>query len=239
MVNTGSIALAHVCTPGGIVTYAGNAHIDGVPGTAAPIMLDFADTAGSSCGSLLPTGAVVDHEGGIEATCIDNGMPVVIMRASDFGKTGGESPAELESDDVLKRKVEDIRLALGQRMNLGQVANKTVPKMCLVSATTGGAISTRTFIPHRVHESIGVLGAASVAAACLIPGSVAQKVSGLGASDGSHRLDVQHPTGFLTVEIDIDISESPIAIRRSSLLRTARKLMQGEVFVPASVWSGH
>lgn len=239
MVNSGSIAVAHVNTPGGAVTYEGNARIDGVPGTAAPVMLDFEDIAGSTCGALLPTGAASEIEQGIEVTCIDNGMPVVIMRASDFDKTGAESPRKLEADDALKERVEAIRLALGQRMNLGDVAHKTVPKMCLVSAATnGGAIATRTFIPHRVHESIGVLGAASVAAACLIPGSVAQKVADRAARNGIHRLDVEHPTGFLTVETDLEINGSSICIRRSALLRTARKLMRGEVYVPVSIWSG-
>jgi 4-oxalomesaconate tautomerase len=238
MVNTSSIAIAHVCTPEGIVAYDGDARIDGVPGTAAPVMLDFEGIAGSSCGALLPTGQVVDVEDGIDVTCIDNGMPVVIMRASDLGKSGDETPEELEADTALKLRVEKIRLALGERMHLGNVAKKTVPKMCLVSAAkAGGGISTRTFIPHRVHDAIGVLGAASVAAACLLPGSVAQQVAGIELSGNTYRMDVEHPTGFLTVETEVEISGSSVDIRRSSLLRTARKLMQGEVFVPASAWS--
>ena len=238
MLNTGSIAVAHVQTPGGAVTYEGDARIDGVPGTAAPVVLDFEDIAGSSCGALLPTGSSVDNVQGVELTCIDNGMPVVILRAADFGKTGMETPEQLEGDADLKKAVESIRLAIGERMNLGDVAGKTVPKMCLVApATDGSAIATRTFIPHRVHDSIGVLGAASVAAACVIPGSVAQQVSGTAAATGTHRLDVQHPTGFLTVEIDLELGGGKVYIRRSALLRTARKLMQGEVFVPAAAWS--
>jgi 4-oxalomesaconate tautomerase len=235
MVNSGSIAVAHVRTPDGVVTYEGDARIDGVPGTAAPVMLDFEDIAGSSCGALLPTGSANDVAQGIEVTCIDNGMPVVMLRASDLGKTGAESPQELEGDGALAEKIEAIRLELGPRMNLGDVREKTVPKMCLVSpATGGGAIATRTFIPHRVHESIGVFGAASVAVACLIPGSVAQQVAGIAtsASGGSHRLDIEHPTGFLTVETDLDVRDPAIGIRRSALLRTARKLMQGEIYVP-------
>lgn len=238
MLNTGSIAVAHVLTPGGVVAYEGDARIDGVPGTAAPVVLDFEDVAGSSCGALLPTGSACDTVQGVELTCIDNGMPVVILRAADVGKSGDETPGELEADTVLKRQIESIRLEAGQRMNLGDVASQTVPKMCLVAAGTGGSvISTRTFIPHRVHESIGVLGAASVAAACVIPGSVAQRVSGSTATSGTHRLDVQHPTGFLTVEIDLEVEPGSVNIRRSALVRTARKLMEGAVFVPASVWS--
>ena len=238
MLNTGSIAVAHVLTPGGVVEYEGDARIDGVPGTAAPVVLDFEDVAGSSCGSLLPTGSASDTVQGIELTCVDNGMPVVILRASDVGKTGSETPAELEADEELRRRIESLRLAIGDRMNLGDVSGKTVPKMCLVAAgTDGSAISTRTFIPHRVHESIGVLGAASVAAACVIPGSVAQRVSDTSVRSGAHRLDVQHPTGFLTVEIDLDVNAGAVTVKRSALVRTARKLMQGEVLVPASAWS--
>jgi len=235
MTNSGTIAVASILTPGGKVTYEGDARIDGVPGTAAPIMLEFLDVSGSSCGDLLPTGGATGVEQGIEVTCIDNGMPVVIMRASDLGKTGAESPQELESDAALRAKIEEIRLGIGARMNLGDVADKTVPKMCLVSEPMrGGAISTQTFIPHRAHEAIGVLGAVSVAAACLIPGSVAQEVSGLTAESGNHRIDVEHPTGFLTVEIESEVVGGVVSIRRSALLRTARKLMQGDVYVPTT-----
>lgn len=238
MVNSRSIAAAHILTPGGIVNYDGDARIDGVPGTAAPVTLDFIDIAGSSCGALLPTGSVSDEEDGVEVTCIDNGMPVVIMRAADFGKTGYETPQVLESDTALKKKIETIRLALGPRMNLGDVADKTVPKMCLVAPPRdSGIIATRTFIPHRVHESIGVLGAATVAAACLLPGSIAQRTSGQAPASGTHRLDIEHPTGFLTVELDVNVHGQSVRLERSALLRTARKLMQGEVFVPHAPWS--
>jgi len=229
MLNSRGIAIAQVQTPGGEVTYDGNASIDGVPGVAAPIMIDFVDVAGSSCGALLPTGNVIDEFDGIEATCIDNGMPVVLLRASDLGKTGYESPAELEADIALKERVESIRLQAGQLMNLDDVAHKTVPKMSLVApAQHDGVISTRTFIPHRVHQSIGVLGAASVAAACCIPGSVADGVATKG--DGG-TLDVEHPTGMFTVDIDIAIEDGQYSVRRSALLRTARKLMDGQVYV--------
>jgi 4-oxalomesaconate tautomerase len=239
MVNTGSIAVAHVQTPGGKVEYEGDARIDGVPGTAAPIPTDFLDVAGSSCGALLPTGSAVDVVDGVEVTCIDNGMPVVILRASDFGKTGEESPEALEADTALKARVEKIRLALGPKMNLGDVTKKTVPKMSLVSkARHGGIISTRTFIPHRVHEAIGVLGAVSVATACVLPGSVAAQVTGISKPDGAMQLEVEHPTGFFTVDMDVSFVDGQLKVKRSALLRTARKLMRGEVFVPSKVWSG-
>jgi len=239
MVNSGGIAIARVQTPDGSVTYEGNAQIDGVPGTAAPVTLDFVDVAGGSCGDLLPTGGARDRVDGVEVTCIDNGMPVVILNAADFGKTGYETPADLEADDALKARIEGIRLELGPTMNLGDVRDKTVPKMTLVAPPAhGGVLTTRTFIPHRVHEAIGVLGAVSVATACLIPGSVAHEVSELPAGTGARSLDIEHPSGFFTVEMQVVQDGDRVEVKRSALLRTSRKLMEGSVFVPASVWSG-
>jgi 4-oxalomesaconate tautomerase len=238
MVNTGSIAVAHVPTPNGAVEYEGDARIDGVPGSAAAIPIDFLDVAGSSCGQLFPTGSHSDRIDGIEVTCIDNGMPVVVMRAADLGCQGDETPEALEANETLKGRIERIRLALGPRMNLGDVVKKTVPKMCLVSpARHGGTINTRTFIPHRVHEAIGVLGAVSVATACLTPGSIAAQVARLTPRSGAQRLEIEHPTGFFTVEMDVTVDGTAVTVNRSALLRTARKLLQGEVFVPASAWS--
>jgi 4-oxalomesaconate tautomerase len=174
---------------------------------------------------------------GVDVTCIDNGMPVVILRAEDFDLSGEETPERLESNAALKARIEKIRLEIGPRMNLGDVLRKTVPKMCLVSPPrNGGAVSTRTFIPHRVHESIGVLGAVSVATACVTPGSVAAKVASLRTGSGSQRVDVEHPTGFFTVDMEVEIDGDRIEVRRSALLRTARKLMRGEVFAPGHVW---
>jgi len=236
MVNTSGIAVARVPTPQRQVEYAGDARIDGVPGTAAPVMLEFLDVAGTSCGALLPSGQVLDRIDGLEVTCIDNGMPVVIIRASDLGKTGYETPAELEADQSLKARIESVRLQVGRLMNLGDVSAKTVPKMCLVApARNGGVISTRTFIPHRVHEAIGVLGSVSVATACMLPGSVAQKASGLQVIGGSHVLEVEHPGGFFSVEIELS-ADGQAKVLRSALLRTARLLMRGEVMVPRAVW---
>ena len=168
-------------------------------------------------------------------------MPVVILKASDFGLSGSESPAELEGNTELKQRIEAIRLAVGPLMNLGDVTSKTVPKMSLVSAPlNGGAINTRTFIPHRVHEAIGVLGSVSVATACMLAGSVAEQVSGLKASDGVCRLEVEHPTGFFTVEMEVSGSAqvATFNVNRAALLRTARLLMRGEVMVPAPALIG-
>jgi 4-oxalomesaconate tautomerase len=227
MVNTGQVAVARVRTPGGKPTYSGQARIDGVPGTAAPIPIEFRDTAGSNCGALLPTGRAVDVIDGVEATLIDNGMPVVVMRAANLGVSGYETREELEANAALKAKLESIRLKAGPLMNLGDVADKSVPKMSFVAAPkAGGAIMTRTFIPHRCHASIGVLGAVSVATACLLDGSPAKA---LAVAPGGRRktLAVEHPTGEMTVVVDLDDSG---AVTSAALLRTARKLFDGIVF---------
>lgn len=238
MVNTATVAVANVQTPGGRVRYDGDARIDGVPGTAAPIRIDFLDIAGGSCGALLPSGNVRDTIAGIEVTMIDNGMPVVVIRASDFGKTGQETPAELEADAALKARVETIRLAAGTLMNLGDVTKKTVPKMCLVSTPkNGGVIATRNFIPHVVHKAIGVFGAVSVATACALPGSLAAEIAGA-AEYGPRSFEIEHPTGFFTVEMEVAWSPTGPRVERSALLRTARAIMRGEVFVPGDIWKG-
>lgn len=227
MENTGQVAVARVQTPGGGVSYAGAARIDGVPGTAAAVPLAFKDTAGSSCGALLPTGNAVDKVDGVAVTMIDNGMPCVVLRAADMGITGEEEPEALERNAELRARLEVIRLACGPLMNLGDVTMKSVPKMTMVSAPRdGGAIGTRTFIPHRCHKTIGVLGAVSVATACLIDGSVACDLAARGA--GKERtLSVEHPTGEMTVVATLD---DVGAVREAAILRTARKLMDGEVF---------
>ncbi|MGX9351694.1 4-oxalomesaconate tautomerase [Shimia sp. W99] len=227
MENTGQVAVARVATPEGVVSYAGAARIDGAPGTAAAVPLAFKDTAGSSCGALLPTGNALDVVEGVEVTMIDNGMPCVVMRASDMGVSGEETPEELEGNAALRARLEAVRLACGPLMNLGDVTEKSVPKMTMVSAPRdGGAIGTRTFIPHRCHKTIGVLGAVSVATACLIDGSVACDLAARGA--GKERtLSVEHPTGEMTVVATLD---DVGAVREAAILRTARKLMDGEVF---------
>jgi 4-oxalomesaconate tautomerase len=236
MENTQSLAVAHVQTPGGAVRYDGEARIDGVPGTHAPIPVDFLDVAGSTCGALLPTGNAVDEIEGVRVTCIDNGMPVVCLKAEDVGATGYETPAELETKSEVRAKVEAIRRTVGPMMNLGDVEKKTVPKMSLLApARDGGAVCTRTFIPIRVHDSIGVFGAVSVATACLVPGSVAAEVATI--ADPSN-IEVEHPTGFFTVTMDVEVTGGEVKVKQAALLRTARLLMRGEVFVPGSVWAG-
>ena len=227
MENTGQIAVASVCTPGGVVNYFGNASIDGVPGTAAPVPIEFKDTAGSSCGALLPTGNVQDIINGVEVTMIDNGMPCVILRASDMHISGNEAAELLEDNISLKDRIEAIRLACGPLMNLGDVSKKSIPKMTLVSSPMNdGTVSTRTFIPHRCHKAIGVLGAVSVATACLIEGTVAYDSAKKGNGVERH-ISIEHPTGEMTV---IGHLNEFGEMKTAAILRTARKLMDGEVF---------
>jgi 4-oxalomesaconate tautomerase len=227
MENTSQTAVATVQTPGGFVTYAGEAKIDGVPGSHAPIPLEFRDTAGSSCGALLPTGNAVDVVNGIPVTLIDNGMPCVVMKASDVGITGYEDRDSLDANTALKAKIEAIRLAVGERMNLGDVTEKSVPKMMLVAPPrSGGAVTVRSFIPHRAHATIGVLGAVSVATACLISGSPVAEVAHI--PEGNRKtLSVEHPTGEMSCVLELDEAG---AVKSAALLRTARKLMDGVVF---------
>ena len=229
--NTGTLSDIEVRTPGGRVEYSGEARIDGVPGTAAPINISFLETAGSVCGSLLPTGHVVDRFDGVEVTCIDNGMPVVIMSAEALGVTGYETRDELNANGALKQKIESIRLQAGPVMNLGDVLKKVVPKMCLVARPkSGGHICTRTFIPHDCHSAVGVLGAVTVATAAVMPGSVANRYAvvppGL-----SKTLSVEHPSGEFSVVLAMNPA-NPSEVLRAALLRTARLIMRGEVFVP-------
>jgi 4-oxalomesaconate tautomerase len=239
MENTQTLAVAHVETPDGEVRYDGDARIDGVPGTHAPIPIDFLDVAGSTCGALLPTGHAVDEVNGVRVTCIDNGMPVVCLKAEDLGLTGRETPAEIEADTAVRETIEAIRLAVGQLMNLGDVTNKTVPKMSLLSPPErGGVVSTRTLIPHRVHEAIGVFGAVSVATACLVPGSVAAEVAQISDAASVTELEIEHPTGFFTVSMKVRIVDGAVVVDQAALLRTARLLMRGSVFVPTAVWEG-
>ena len=229
MENTGQVAIATVQTPGGAPIYHGDARIDGVPGTHAPIPLEFRDTAGSSCGALLPTGNAADEIEGVRCTLIDNGMPCVVFKAGDVGATGYETREVLESDAFapIRARIEAIRLASGPRMNLGDVQEKSVPKMMLVAPPQhGGAVTVRSFIPHRAHATIGVLGAVSVATACLLEGSPAAEVAAIPAG-ARKTLSVEHPTGEMTCVLEVDEAGQ---VTSAALLRTARKLMDGVVF---------
>jgi 4-oxalomesaconate tautomerase len=230
MLNTGGLCEISVQTPNGKVEYAGNAKVDGVPSTAAPIICNYLDTQGSTCGALLPTGNVIDIVEGIELTCIDNGMPQVMLRAKDLGITGFESPKELDSNTDLKAKLEQIRLKISHKMNLGDVSQTTIPKMCLIAPPQyGGVLTTRTFIPHVCHEAIGVLGAVSAATACLLKGAVTE---GIMVLKDSKNLSIEHPTGEFTVNIDSEFQNDMLMIKKSGVMRTARLLSKGLVFIP-------
>jgi 4-oxalomesaconate tautomerase len=244
--NTGMQCDVTVLTPGGRLTYLGDARIDGVPGTAAPISINFLDTAGSVCPSLLPSGRVLDRievsgDGvapfAVDATLIDNGMPMVLVRAADVGITGYEAVAELNANDALRAKLEALRLTVGPLMGLGDVKTKSYPKMCLVAPPrAGGSIATRCFIPHVCHEAIGVLAAVTIATACVLEGSVTQGIAKV--PDGLVKtVSVEHPTGEFSVELGLD-ANNPQQVARAALLRTARPIMRGEVLISEDIWEG-
>jgi 4-oxalomesaconate tautomerase len=238
--NTGMTCDITVQTPHGRMTYEGSARIDGVPVTAAPISIAFLDTAGSVCSGLLPTGRPEDEVdvpsvGKIRVTCIDNGMPLVILRAADVGRTGQESVAALNADAELKGKLEALRLHCGERMGLGDVRSKSYPKMCLIAAPAhGGSIATRCFIPHVCHDAIGVLAAVTVGTACVLEGSVAEGLAVLPPALVK-TLSIEHPTGEFSVELELDPAHRQ-TVKRAALVRTARLIMRGEVMVPPEVW---
>ena len=232
MVNSGAVVTATFATPDGVPAYAGETEIAGVPGTGSPILLRFADTAGSATGSLLPTGSVRDVIDGVEVTCVDNGMPVAVARAADLGISGTESPGTLAGDDRLTARVQSLRIAAGKLMGLGDVSGLSVPKTTLVSPPRdGGTIGTRTFIPVQPHTAIGVLGAVSVATALLLPGGVGAELADFGAA--GRLVDVEHPTGHLTVDVDLDTSADPPVVLSAGVIRTARKLFDGVVYPAA------
>jgi 4-oxalomesaconate tautomerase len=241
--NTGMIAEITVRTPAGPdgrrhVEYAGEARIDGVPGSAAPIEIGFLDTAGSVASSLLPTGNVrdtveVDGVGQVEVTLIDNGQPLVVVEAARLGATGYETPAEIDADDALKAEVEALRLVCGRAMGLGDVTDRNYPKMTLVAPPKhGGSVSTRSLIPRVAHRSIGVLAAVTAATACVLEGSVAHDVA-TGITGTEPTVSVEHPSGEFSVTLGLDPAD-PQRVVRSALLRTARLLMSGDVLVPSS-----
>jgi len=236
MLNSNNVCELIVQTRNGVVQYEGNNSIDGVPGTAAPIICNFMDIAGSTCGSILPTGNVCDEIDGIRVTCIDNGMPVVIMAAADLGCNGAETPDEINANEKLKQQIEKIRMQAGELMNLGDVCSMSIPKMCLVSKPTlDGHISTLTLIPHICHTSIGVFGAVSVASACIFPRSVAHGLTDIPAGV-EKLLSIEHPSGATQIQLTI-AEDSPFEsmIMRAGIIRTARKILTGYAYVPGNL----
>ena len=237
-----------VDTKDGVVQYEGSARIDGAPGTSAPVVINFLDTAGSVCEGLLPTGRVKDtltvtgsgfEPFTLDVTCIDNGMPLVMFKATDLGRTGYESVADLNADTELKTKIEALRLQVSRLMGLGDVSQKNYPKMTLIaSPQNGGAITTRSFIPHVCHDAIGVLAAVTVGTACVLEGSVCDGVAVM-PSGLAKNVSVEHPTGEFSVALQTEsASHLPGGqlVKQAALLRTARLLMRGEAMVPSSIW---
>ncbi|MBS7803943.1 4-oxalomesaconate tautomerase [Rhizobiales bacterium TNE-4] len=236
--NTGTIADLELQIEKGQAKAEGTARIDGVPGTSAPIAISFLDTEGSVCGALLPTGRVVDVIDGIPCTLIDNGMPVIVLRASDVDRTGYESVEALNKDNVLKARLERIRLAAGLLMNLGDVTDKVVPKIALVAPpSAGGALSTRSFIPHECHAAIGVFAAVSVATAAALLGSPAASVAVMPQAR-ERIVSVEHPTGEFSVSLTVGGTEQAPRVEKAGLVRTARILMDGTAYIPGGIDAG-
>jgi len=237
-VNTQSLVDSIVQTPGGQVTYAGDAAIDGVPGTAAPIKLNFKSAIGSVTKKMLPTGKPLDLIDGVEVSCVDIAMPVVLMRAEALGKTGHETAVELDADRALFARMEAIRRKAGMLMGMGDVSKSVVPKLALLSPPrTGGVITSRYFVPETCHKSHPVTGTVCIASACAIPGTVAAQIAQLpSAPQGVIRLE--HPSGIIMVDLDVDLAGGRQELRRAALVRTARRIFEGYACVPEHVWPG-
>ncbi len=237
-VNTDSIVEAIVQTPYGKVTYEGNAKIDGVAGTAAPVGVNFTSAIGAVTGKLLPTGKALDIIDGIEVSCVDVAMPMILMRADAFGKTGYESVAELDADKELFKRMEGIRIKAGALMGMGDVSKMVVPKIGLLAQPRdGGTITSRYFVPDACHAAHAVTGTVCVAAACVIPGTVAAKLVRLPPPPHG-MITIEHPSGSIAIDLDADFGDGREIIRRAALVRTARRVFEGAVLVPSKIWAG-
>ena len=238
-VNTGAKVAANVQTPGGVVEYEGDVQIDGVPGMAAPVAVQFMETVGGVTGAFLPTGNFVDTIDGIEVTCMDVAMPMVIARADSFGLTGHESAAELDENTAFYSRMEAIRIEAGQRMGMGDVATSVTPKFGLLApAREGGTIATRYFMPWKCHPTMAVTGAQCLASCVLTPGTVAEGLASV-PNEAPARVVLEHASGMIEVLVDYELGDGGVEVRSAGLVRTARKLAEGRVFIPASVWAGH
>jgi 4-oxalomesaconate tautomerase len=236
-INTKSRVEAIVQTPGRQVRYDGDTRIDGVPGGAAPIRLNFLDIVGSKAGALLPTGNTRDTIDGVEATLIDVAMPMMILRAADMGKTGYESPAELDGDREFFRRLEAIRLQAGKLMGLGNVADKVIPKAAIIATPhAGGAVSARYFVPHKTHAAFAVTGSICVASCAVLKGSVADGIAKPPLGDDREIL-IEHPAGMIDVALVTRGEGVSMKVISGGAIRTARKIMDGTVFVPGAVFA--
>ena len=237
-VNTAARVIAHVQTPGGVVDYAGDAAIDGVPGTAAPVELLFRDVVGGATGAMFPTGYRVDEVEGIQISCMDVAMPMMIARAEAFGLTGHETAVELDKNTDFMARMERVRLAAGALMGLGDVSASVTPKVGLLAPSrAGGHAATRYFMPWNCHPTLAVTGSQCLAACLLCPGTVAEGLLD-DLPEAPARLMLEHPAGVLEVVVDYGLQDQAFDLRSAGLVRTARKLAAGNVFVPGAVWSG-
>ena len=238
-VNTQSLVEAIVQTPGGQVEYEGDAAIDGVPGTAAPVGINFQSAIGSVTKKLLPTGKPLDVIDGVEVSCVDVAMPIVLMRAEDFGKTGHETAVELDADKETHARMEAIRRKAGVLMGMGDVSRNVVPKMALLSKPrNGGHIASRFFVPETCHKAHPVTGTVCIASACAIPGTIAAQLAPLQAAPQG-MIKIEHPQGLIAIDLDVDFTGGKQELRRAALIRTARRIFEGAVCVPSKIWSGH
>jgi hypothetical protein len=236
-VNTGASIVAKVQTPNKQLRYGGDVAIDGVPGTAAPIELQFMDVVGGATGTLLPTGNPVDVIDGIPGTCMDVAMPVVIARAADFGLSGYETPQELDENKRFYDRLEPIRIEAGRRMGLGEVHASVVPKFGLLAPPRGsGAICARYFTPWKCHPSMAVTGGQCLASCLLTPGTVAEGMAAL-SMQSPERIAIEHPCGKIDIIVDYAIESERFILKSAGLIRTARKIAAGELFIPARIWS--
>ncbi|HUF80261.1 MAG TPA: 4-oxalomesaconate tautomerase [Burkholderiales bacterium] len=237
-VNTQSLVEAIVQTPGGQVRYDGDAAIDGVPGTAAPVGINFQSAIGSVTRKMLPTGRPLDVIDGVEVSCVDIAMPVVLMRAEAFGRTGHETAVELDADRQLLERMEAIRVKAGVLMGMGDVSKSVVPKMALLSkARSGGVIASRFFVPETCHKAHPVTGTVCIASACAIPGTVASQIAPLPPAPQG-MVSIEHPQGMIVIDLDVDFTNQQQALRRAALIRTARRIFEGSVCVPEKIWAG-
>ncbi|MEQ8196381.1 MAG: 4-oxalomesaconate tautomerase [Rhodospirillales bacterium] len=238
-VNTQTLIEAVIQTPGGRVQYDGDASIDGVPGTAAPVVLNFLDAAGSKCASMLPTGNAKDIIDGIEVSCVDVAMPMVLVKAEDMGKTGYESKAELDADKAFYEKLESIRQKASPLMGLGDPTGKVIPKFGIVARPkNGGSITARYFVPYTCHAAFAVTGSCCVASAAVTPGTVANDVAKIGNGD-KQVIAIEHPSGKIDVNIEFEVSGDFPEVKRVGIIRTCRRLFEGHVMIPGTVWPGH
>jgi 4-oxalomesaconate tautomerase len=237
-VNTKTLVEAIVQTPGGRVTYEGSAAIDGVPGTAAPVGINFKGGIGSVTGKLLPTGKAVDVIDDVEVSCVDVAMPTVFMRAEQLGKTGYESAADLDADTAFMQRMEGVRRKAGMLMGMGDVSKGVTPKIALLAKPAqGGTIAVRYFVPDACHKALAVTGTVCLASACTIPGTIASQLAGVSpAAQGI--IEIEHPSGKIAIDLDAEFTDGRLELRRAALIRTARRVFEGHVLVPRTIWAG-